>query len=154
MNAFSELIAKELWPELRLEPNRSPNDKLGIDGWLGGKPVQIKKDSTIAESGNLYHEIYEKSVGRLWQKWRHSPTTATFYIFVTHGFAVLVPTDELAQREAGRRLCQIKPTSKGFIIPLREVEQQERKPYNHTAWQLWQRLEEEEGTQGQQVLPF
>ena len=101
-------------------------DKKGTDGYgfglFGEDRVQIKYDQRIAASGNIYHELYEKTKGNPSQLWRASPHAAKWYIFTTVGLAWLVATDVLAQAEKGRQMIQISDTSMGFLIPLAAIE--------------------------------
>lgn len=96
-------------------------DRAGTDGWsfglFGEDRVQIKFDKTIATSGNVYHEVYEKTKGRPDQQWRSSPHNAKWYVFATVGHAWRVPTDVLAQLEAGKQMVAISDTSIGFLLP-------------------------------------
>lgn len=119
-------IAKLLWPKLWFVPPGSFWDKYGIDAYLDAETIQVKYDSRIAQSGNIYHEIYEKSEGCPWQPWRWGPGKVTSYIFTTEtpreviGYKVAV--NDLAEAEAGMALTAITPrggdrTSMGFIIP-------------------------------------
>lgn len=123
-------IAKLFWPELWFVPEGSFWDLYGIDAKLGKDDVQIKYDRRIARSGNLYHEIYEKSANAPWQPWRKSPGIATSYIFTTattlEFIGLKVAVDSLAIAEEGRSLVAINPnegecTSMGFIIPLAKI---------------------------------
>jgi len=129
-------IAKLLWPGLWFVPERSFWDYYGIDAYLGRDSVQIKYDRRIARSGNLYHEIYEKSANAPWQPWRKSPGIATSYIFTTattlEFIGLKVAVDSLAMAEEGRSLVAINPnegecTSMGFIIPLTKIKAEIRK---------------------------
>ena len=52
-------IARELWDELELTQQGGIDDKNGIDAYLNSESVQIKYDGTIANTNNIYHEIYE-----------------------------------------------------------------------------------------------
>ncbi len=131
-------VAKMLWPELELEPEGSFWDKYGIDGRLNGDlTTQVKWDGRISVSGNIYHEIYEKSALNSGQPWRKSPGNAELYIFITANkdefVGYLISVDALAKAETNRRLTLIKPndgepTSLGFIIPLVNIpDKQERR---------------------------
>ena len=77
-------------------------DKKGTDGYgfglFGEDRVQIKYDQRIAASGNIYHELYEKTKGNPSQLWRASPHAAKWYIFTTVGLAWLVATDDSDKR--------------------------------------------------------
>ena len=128
-------IAKLLWPGLVLQPHRSLLDRYGLDAHLDGSPTQIKYDSRIVGSNNLYHEIYEKTANSPWQEWRKSPSLATIYIFTTESnseyIGYKVKVDILANIERGRKLLAINPnnggcTSMGFIIPLDEIKYDKR----------------------------
>jgi len=114
-------IARYCWPHLKLTVSGGAEDKKGTDGYgfglFGEDRVQIKFDGRIAESGNIYHEVYEKTRGRPDQQWRASPHQAKWYIFTTVGHAWLAPTDALAQIENGLRLTRISDTSMGFLFP-------------------------------------
>lgn len=125
-------IAKQLFPELIIEPPGTWWDRAGIDGFLGDETVQIKFDGRMALSGNIYHEIYEKSAYRPEQPWRVSVGHVVYYIFTTEDSteirAILLPTDKLAETERNkvlRRLCPNlgAPTSLGFLIPYEQVKQ-------------------------------
>ena len=124
-------IAKQLFPGLIIEPPGTWWDRAGIDGFLEDKPVQIKFDGRIALSGNIYHEIYEKTAYRPEQPWRASLGKVIHYIFTTEDTseitAILLPVDKLADVERDKALRCIAPnsgapTSLGFIIPYGEVE--------------------------------
>lgn len=73
-------------------------------------------------SGNIYHEVYEKTKGRPEQDWRPSAHDARWYIFTTVGAAWLVPVDVLAQCERGMKMTEISETSMGFLIPATFIE--------------------------------
>ena len=114
------MIALSLWPHIKVTPEGGREDKAGTDGYgfglFGEERVQIKYDETIAKTGNVYHEIYEKTKGRPDQPWRVSPHYASWYIFATLTHAWLVPVDVLARLEAGKQLRQISPSSMGFLV--------------------------------------
>lgn len=123
-------IAKLLWPQISLQLERGLLDRYGLDAYLDGDSTQIKFDSRIVTSRNLYHEIYEKTVDAPWQEWRKSPSLATIYIFTTENdveyIGYKVKVDVLAKVERGRKLIAINPnggecTSMGFIIPLNDI---------------------------------
>lgn len=123
-------LAKQLWPRLILTESGGREDKHGTDGWLNGCRVQIKYDSTIANTGNLYIEHYEKTEGKAEQLWRPSPMNAHKYIFVTEypeqivrGY--LIGINQIAQLSINRQLRQIRPTSIGILIPLMIIEPEE-----------------------------
>ncbi len=126
---LAPVVAKKLWPLLRLVQSGSAVDKNGTDAWLKGKRVQIKGDLEIERTQNLYHEIYEKTKGQEDQKWRHSPSNAFYYIFVTSSFAVLTTIHALAEIETGMQLKRINATSIGFLIPLIDLEEKQVKDY-------------------------
>lgn len=109
-------------------------DKRGIDGYLRGQTVQIKCDKQIVFSDNLYHEMYEKTVGRGEQDWRPSPHQARLYAFITVDRAWLVPLAILSDLEVGLKLLQIKPTSRGFLIACDAVRGRGFKPVFHNVW--------------------
>ena len=124
-------IARILWPRLELVPEGSYWDKYGIDAHLDGETVQIKFDNRIALSGNIYHEIYEKSAYHHEQLWRKSPGIAENYIFTTELatsiLGYLIKVDILAICETGKVLKTIYPnngeaTSMGFLIPVHTIE--------------------------------
>ena len=123
-------VAKLLFPKLTTIPDGSFWDKYGIDGYLGKYSVQIKHDTRIATSGNLWHEVYEKSANNPKQLWRKSPGVADTYIFTTEttteyiGYFISVNT--LAIAENNKKLISIKPnegeiTSMGFLIPINDL---------------------------------
>lgn len=118
---LGEHIATKLWVNLKLTSSNDSLNKAGIDGYLDGLPVQIKYDATITKTGNLYHEIYEKSANRPEQDWRHSPNTAKLSIFITEDYAYKVSTHNLAMAERNLSLRQISPTSMGFLVPIQIV---------------------------------
>ena len=135
-------IAKLLWPGLWFVEEGSFWDLYGIDAYLGPDSIQIKHDRRIARSGNLYHEIYEKSANAPWQPWRKSPGIAASYIFTTETtlefIAFKVAVDSLAIAEEGRSLVAINPnegecTSMGFIIPLAEIKTEIHKTLRSTV---------------------
>ena len=111
-------IVRSLWPMFRRTVSGGLEDKRGIDGYLNGKSVQVKYDERIVQSGNIYHEIYEKSAGNPSQEWRKSPGLVDGYIFVTRDRAFKLSVDELAQLEEGKSLRAISQTSMGFLIPI------------------------------------
>lgn len=118
---LGERMAKQLWPELEMTLPGSELDKSGIDAYLGNETVQIKYDGTIAKTGNVYHELYEKSVNHPKQEWRSSPHNVKQYIFCTNGFAIKIRTNELTRIEQGLILIAISDTSMGFLIPLSKI---------------------------------
>jgi hypothetical protein len=131
-----KLIAKQLWPELTLTKDGSPEDRRGIDGYLNNNKVQIKYNHRIVYSGNLYHEIYEKTANRPDQDWRKSPAEADVYIFITelkdNYTGYLVTLNELASKEIGKTLRGISPnngalTSIGFLLKLGAISKETRK---------------------------
>jgi len=116
-----------LWPNIEFVAEGDFWDKQGIDAHIDGDSIQIKYDRRIATSGNLYHEIYEKTAYKEFQNWRKSPGIAALYLFITEtdshivGYKVAVNT--LAEKEVNQRLIAISPnggdrTSMGFLIPL------------------------------------
>lgn len=119
-------IACSLWPELKLTTNGGWEDKRGVDGRafgvFGTERVQVKYDSIIAKTGNIYHELYEKTKGHIAQLWRASAHSATWYIFTTDFKAWRVHVDVLAQVEVGLKLTRISDTSIGFLIPSAVIE--------------------------------
>lgn len=127
---LGEKIAKELWV-LTLTESGGAEDKAGIDAWEDGETIQIKYDGTIAKTGNVYHEIYEKSKGHTEQEWRSSPHNVKQYIFVTEGFAIKIRTNELAMIERHLRLIPISDTSMGFLIPMGKIKEREIKEWHN-----------------------
>ena len=127
-------IAKKLWPSLRFLEEGSERDRGGSDMVLKNSDatVQVKGDHRIAESGNLYVEVYEKTKGKDSQKWRHSPIAPNVmaYIFITDGIAVWVSVDVLARASVGRSLTQISATSIGILLSLATVEPKVVKTHN------------------------
>ena len=117
------LIAKKLWPQLQLVEEGSDTDKDGADAVMrsGDFLLQIKTDETIATTGNLYVEYYEKTAGKPSQAWRHSPVKGQAYIFVTKGKAIWVKVDTIAKAANGLRVTAISGTSMGILIPLKAV---------------------------------
>jgi hypothetical protein len=115
-------VACSLWPGLEPVDGGSALDLQGCDAWLSRMRVQIKWDETIAKSGNIFHEHYEKSYEA--QPWRVSPGIASIYIFVTIGEAHLIAVNELAVRECNKPMRELtvkgQKTSMGILIPLKE----------------------------------
>jgi hypothetical protein len=124
---FGEDIAVKIW-NVKLVERGSDKDRSGVDGYLdNGLSVQIKADQRITKTGNLYHEIYEKSIGHYEQAWRHSPNNAQVIIFVTNGVTYKVNTDDLAVAENGLPLTQISETSMGFLLSVDRIRKCEKK---------------------------
>jgi hypothetical protein len=119
---WGQRVVGKLWPDIYLSNNGHLLDKAGIDGFYGTRPIQIKTDDTITETGNLYLEMWEKTIGNEHQDWRCSMSKAEIYIFVTHHEAVMVETDELAKAAKGKPIRQIKETSIGVLIPKTEIQ--------------------------------
>lgn len=121
----ASIVAKKLWPELVFYCKGSAKDRSGTDAVLNRHNVQIKGDIRIIQSGNIYHEVYEKTKGRPEQEWRHSPNNADLYIFVTwdssSSIAYMITIDMLAIAEQNLPLRQISNTSIGFLIPLSKI---------------------------------
>jgi len=124
---LGELKAKELWTELILAESGGVDDKNGIDGYLNGEKIQIKYDGTISRTGNIYVELYEKSVGNVSQAWRTSKVAADNYIFVTSNAAYFITVNDLAEvikslSSSGNLVCRaISETSIGFLIPINKI---------------------------------
>lgn len=130
-----EQIAKTLWPNLILEERGKRNDFYGCDGYLSGDRVQIKYDSAIPRTGNIYHEIYEKTASKPSQNWRTSMAKVAWYIFTTETQTQImgwkISVNELAKAEMNMALEPITPnyaycTSIGFIIPLTKLKYEHR----------------------------
>lgn len=129
-------VAKLLWPNLELIQPGDFWDKYGIDALLNGEPIQIKWDTAIARTGNVYHEIYEKTALHSEQEWRRANGKVSQYIFTTRQgalfFGYRISINALANKEAGRVLQLISPnqgmpTSMGFLIPLDALSSQYEK---------------------------
>jgi len=143
-------LAKYLFPELTLTPDGRSQDALqGIDAKLGSKTIQIKYDSRISGTSNIYHEIYEKTDFRDDQPWRSSLGKAKYYLFLTkhenkiYGF--ILPLNKMAEAEAGLPLTIIKPnghqqTSMGFLFPLSKVKGHIEQVNSHPTWDIPERL--------------
>jgi hypothetical protein len=82
-------VACSLWPGLEPVDGGSALDLQGCDAWLSRMRVQIKWDETIAKSGNIFHEHYEKSYEA--QPWRVSRV-----LFRSGGMGILIPLKEFA----------------------------------------------------------
>lgn len=133
---MGESIAKIIFP--CLEVTQRFEDKNGLDGRIEGKTIQVKADQRIEESGHIYHEYWEKSIGHPEQPWRRSPSPVDLYLFVTAGLYVYISANALAKREVGRQLKKILPTSVGILLPLSCLQ-----PFTHThpywvSWEAWQ----------------
>lgn len=122
---LSYKVVSYFYPQVQWAKANSIFDRMGIDGWLEGFPIQVKYDGTIAKSGNIYHEIYEKTQGYTEQKWRRSPchTEIRWYFFVTKkddSFILYrIEIDELAKIERDKLLIGLPNlTSIGFLIPI------------------------------------
>lgn len=122
-------IAVALFPELSLLPEGGFWDKYGIDGYIKKRSVQCKHDTRIATSGNIWHEIYEKTALNDQQLWRASSGKADLYLFTTETVlsyvGYLIKTHTLAVLENGRVLKTIFPnngaaTSMGFLLSLKD----------------------------------
>ncbi|HSH52406.1 MAG TPA: hypothetical protein VK982_11850 [Bacteroidales bacterium] len=95
---------------------------------------QVKCDQTIPLYKNLYFEIFEKTPGYEAGKWRKSPMNADYYIlgyFVNidknhkpkndHIVLYVVSMKELERIRNNYVMKVIKPTSKGFLIPVNQI---------------------------------
>jgi len=135
---YGEKKAKELWPELMLTKNGGIDDKNGIDAYLYGRKIQIKYDNKIQQTGNIYVELYEKSINRTDQPWRTSKVNADNYIFVTVDKAYLVSVNDLAVAvknlsNSNELKCKaISDTSIGFLIPISKIKIDKVKIFNPT----------------------
>lgn len=130
--ARAEEIAQALFG-LQLFGNRSPQDLAGIDGMLpDGRTVQVKLDRRIAKSRRIWWEWYKRNGlwnGQSMGDWYRPKHSAKCWIFVTHGFAVLVPQDILQftvhrldlRMEDLIRTGMLEPTSRGYWIELHEI---------------------------------
>jgi len=131
---YSREVVARLYPEIKLEPIGSANDKKGIDGWYQGESVQIKYDKVIPYSGNIYHEYREKFRGRPQEMWRNNEFHADWWIFVSQtkfgSLTFLVALSEMRLWEKGKKLVAIPykaPTSMGYTIPVRDLVHKVRK---------------------------
>lgn len=109
---MGESIAKIIFP--CLEVTQRFEDKNGLDGRIEGKTIQVKADQRIEESGHIYHEYWEKSIGHPEQPWRRSPSPVDLYLFVTAGLYVYISANALAKREVGRQLKKFSQHLWGF----------------------------------------
>lgn len=120
-----EALAREHWVGLWFPPRGGVEDKAGIDAYLGRpdgyRSVQIKYDRTMARTGNVYFELYERTKGTLGQSWRPSPHAASHFLMVCDEFGILVPVDALAPLVVGRRVSKILETSIGVLVPIAEL---------------------------------
>lgn len=130
---LSKIIVHHFWPKMQFTEEGSRDDRVGIDGYLNGQAVQIKYDGKIVQTGNIYDEIWEKTKGNIRQKWRRSPSIGVWRIHVTGNSlryeAYKILSDSLAEAEEGRILTKINPTSKGFLIPIKDVKTIEKRIY-------------------------
>lgn len=126
-------LAIRLYPEIILTGDGDFDDVQGIDGRIKNKTIQIKYDTSITDTHNIYHEIYEKSVGNEQQEWRSTFGKAEHYLFITdtenQTWGIIIPVNDLAKAEVNRPLRLINPngngrTSIGFIIPVKEIKYQ------------------------------
>ena len=136
VGSIGERIAASLW---RLQKAPEAADRAGVDFWCmdTGKRVQVKTDTEICFTGNLYLEIFEKTKGRPDQKWRLSPHDCDEYIFVTHGYAVRVPVWMIASVCMGQNigplhLREINPTSIGVLLSVALFERADWR--DHDLW--------------------
>lgn len=140
-------IAKQLFPKLAIEPLGTWWDRVGIDGFLDEEPTQIKFDGRMALSGNIYHEIYEKSANHPEQPWRTAIGKVTYYIFTTENqleiIAIKISIDKLAEAERDKTLLCLSPnrgapTSLGYLIPYTELKQyselKKSTKMSHSQW--------------------
>ena len=123
---YGEYIAKQLWPSLELMTEGERN-RTGVDAIDDGIELQIKYDSAISRTNNIYHEIWEKTKGKPEQQWRSSPHKVDGFIFITEGFAIRISSNELALAEIGLPLIKISETSIGFLIPIKTLSNYELK---------------------------
>jgi len=121
------IVKQFLWSAFIPEPQGGFWDQYGIDGHINGQTCQVKFDRRIATSGNIWHEIYEKTAHRPSQPWRRADGKVTCYIFVTETetdyVGYLITVNCLAESELGLAMRVIKPndgepTSMGFLLPL------------------------------------
>jgi len=128
---LGEQETKKLYPELALTERGGVQDRLGRDGWLAGKAIQVKTDRKTAFTGNLCHEYWrkggyplnkEQSKNAPWR--RTAQSRVDIFIFVTFdkrmggGFMVEISHNELMEAEWGLEMGQINDTAWGMIIPL------------------------------------
>jgi hypothetical protein len=100
-------------------------DLHGIDGHDNRGSIQVKWDGDEPTTGNICHEIYEKTDGKPEQKWRKSPGQADYYCFVALNdveyTCIRIPIYVLAGLEQNTRLIKINPTSLSFLVPIDKV---------------------------------
>ena len=129
---MGERIVKTLFPELVVATIHE--DKGGLDGRIGNLTVQVKADQRISQSGNLYHEYWERT--HEGQPWRRSPASVDIFYFITEGFWIDLNANDLAILEVGLTMARIKPrgqdTSIGVLIPLSRVATERR--HLHDLW--------------------
>ena len=89
---------------------------------MKGSTFQLKTDVEIARTGNLYYEVQEKDKGRPEQPWRRSPGAAMLYIFISRSLALLVPKTMLLAGAKGVPF-EPNPTSRGYLIPIRTLQE-------------------------------
>jgi len=133
---MGERIARTLFPHMTIPTILE--DQNGFDGRLGQKTIQVKADQRIEQSQKIYHEYWEKSIGREDQPWRRSPSPVDLFLFITKGLYVLLPADALAKLEENKMMKKILPTSMGFLIPLTDLRPFTKEHSHWVSYESWQ----------------
>jgi len=142
---YGEKMVKKYIPSTRYMKYLK-DDKEGADIFYNNQKYQVKFDNTIHRTGNLYFEMFEKTINKEHQTWRKSPIAPELkgYMFI-HSinlkniyneeviiYIVLMKDFKEYIKENESRIRQISVTSKGYLIPVnsikREREQYPKKP--------------------------
>lgn len=121
-------VVLELWPDFR-RASLEEDMRQGVDAWDGQRPISIKTDLRIAETGNVEWELHKRNDGK-WNSygktggWRPSPVPNVVYdmVFISHGVALRVSFQILSDAVVGRSLLLVRDTSRGFLIPVAELQ--------------------------------
>ena len=137
---YAEEAFKRLFPNaVKTEESQ---DKNGTDFLLGNnRKIQVKYDETIGITGNVYFEVEERSFPG--GPWRKSALDADIYYFiypknykknkagVLDGSIIFikVTVDDYHDAVTDKRIREIKPTSKGYLVPLEQLRYKELTRY-------------------------
>jgi hypothetical protein len=124
---LAEFIIRKFVPSF-IQGTREEDYK-GTDGYLGNDKVQIKADFRIEETGNFYFEVQEKKRNGSIDPdghWIETPFNADIILFVTYGKIYLLKVTEVKLWIGNKLPRSLNPTSKGYLIPLKEVKYQKK----------------------------